>query len=68
MPDAINLGTLDRMLATGRSPRVALAVTEALLAHGTRPDALQGRIPPVVLELAQQRRAATPTFRAVRPR
>ncbi|MGE3173084.1 MAG: hypothetical protein AB7O97_10710 [Planctomycetota bacterium] len=67
VPDATHVARLDRMLASAPTPRVTLAVTEALLAHGARPESLALRVPAVVLDLARERRAALPRFRAVRP-
>jgi len=65
--EPVHLPMLQRMLSEPQTPRAALAVTEALLAHGVAPDALGGRVPSVVLDLALRRRQAPPTFRTVQP-
>ena len=67
-PDPTNVALLQGQLSAARSPRLQLAATEALLAHGLDAAALQPRVDRVVLELAQQRAGAGPPFRAVRPR
>ncbi len=66
-PAVENLPLVDQLLAGATAPRVALAASEALLAAGRDPSTLTTRVPRAVLELARQRRAALPRFRAVRP-
>lgn len=66
-PDAANLPVLNRMLTSTPKPRVALAVTEALLAHGLRPEDLRSRVPAVVLDLAVQRRRERSDLRVLQP-
>lgn len=56
-PDPATLPVLQSMLAHAKRPRTSLAAAEALLAQGTSPAALQGRVAAPVLELAVRRNA-----------
>lgn len=64
-PDPAAIPVLQSMLGLARHPRASLAATEALLAHGTSPEALQARVAAPVLELAVRRHAARDGLRLV---
>lgn len=58
-------GALRGLIGRTRHPRVQLSAAEALLDLGAAPQTLRHELPPAVLDLAQQRRAASPHFRAL---
>lgn len=61
------MAPMRELLREGVHPRVKLCVAEAMLGAGHRPQQLEGLVPPAVLRLAEQRRAAPRSFRSVSP-
>lgn len=68
IPSVQNRPLLDRLLAEDPPPRLQLALAEAMLVAGVPLAELRARMPAPVLELAERRRSAPPTFRNLPPR
>lgn len=67
MPAQAAAPALTSLLESTASPRVQLTVAERLLADPNLRRALGGHVPAVVQDLAERRRNAPPSFRAIRP-